>query len=126
MEPTPNFDCHALKCPLTDSSPSHNQLYDSCQLYLYEFGELDMAKQPRHCVPYAVVKFNIAEKGSSQSLSCPQESEIQSLQHSDVQSNHDGILAWQGPLYNKNKYIGCVGIYSYSHDKLALNLYGVL
>lgn len=73
MEPTPNFDCHALKSPLTDASLSLSQLYDSSQVYLYEFGELDMATRPRQCVPYAVVKFTVEEEGSKQP--CLQENE---------------------------------------------------
>lgn len=37
--------------------------------------------------------------------------------------NDGGVLAWQGPLYNKNKYLGDVGVFYFSHEKLPLSLY---
>ena len=77
IEPTPNFDCHSLKSPLIDGTFSDGYLYDSCQLYLYEFGELDMLNRPRQCVPYAIVKLTVPEEVTQQP--CADQSELQEL-----------------------------------------------
>ncbi|XP_062513833.1 uncharacterized protein LOC134189544 isoform X3 [Corticium candelabrum] len=115
IEPTPNFDCHSLKSPLIDGTFSDGYLYDSCQLYLYEFGELDMLNRPRQCVPYAIVKLTVPEEVTQQP--CADQSELQELKSPGVE-NVSGFLGWRGPLYNKSKCLGEVGVYYFSHDKL--------
>ncbi|KAI8504122.1 hypothetical protein Bbelb_181900 [Branchiostoma belcheri] len=58
-EPTPNFDCHVSKALAEIGSLQPNQAFHAAQYYLYEFGDLDMLKRPRHVLPYAVVQFEV-------------------------------------------------------------------
>ncbi|XP_035677781.1 uncharacterized protein LOC118416698 isoform X3 [Branchiostoma floridae] len=58
-EPTPNFDCHVSKAVAEIGSLQPNQAFHAAQYYLYEFGDLDMLKRPRHVLPYAVVQFEV-------------------------------------------------------------------
>ncbi|XP_072025113.1 uncharacterized protein [Amphiura filiformis] len=58
IEPTPNYDCHVAK----DSDIDVLKLgpvraFDQTQIYIYEYGELDLEKRPKQISPYALIQF---------------------------------------------------------------------
>ncbi|XP_064607510.1 uncharacterized protein LOC135471974 isoform X2 [Liolophura sinensis] len=58
LEPTPNYDCHISKSILTESTTvSPGREYESTQIYLYEYGDLEVLPCPRHICPVFVAKF---------------------------------------------------------------------
>ncbi|XP_022096072.1 uncharacterized protein LOC110982150 isoform X7 [Acanthaster planci] len=65
LEPIPNYDSHVAKSSALDmtklSSLQTPMAFDATQIYLYEFGELDMVKRPRQVCPYAVVSYTYQE-----------------------------------------------------------------
>jgi hypothetical protein len=67
LEPTPNFDCHQMKTSnteLTSVTTSLRNIYESSQLYVYEYTEdSDLSKRPRQVLPYAVVDYRYVRHG---------------------------------------------------------------
>ncbi|KAK7507458.1 hypothetical protein BaRGS_00001393 [Batillaria attramentaria] len=65
VEPTPNFDCHVSNLQPRPSDSVRDQ-FKRAQIYLYEYTEdAEPSKQPRHCLPYALLQYcqkDIAEK----------------------------------------------------------------
>ncbi|XP_022299750.2 uncharacterized protein LOC111108271 isoform X2 [Crassostrea virginica] len=62
LEPTPHFDCHVISTP-PDSTASPQSLFESSQVYMYEYGEEGVMQYPRNVCPVAVVSF-VYEKDS--------------------------------------------------------------
>ncbi|XP_063405292.1 uncharacterized protein LOC134688472 isoform X2 [Mytilus trossulus] len=63
LEPTPNYDCHLVAS--SDSSSNHAALFNSSQIYAYEYGEESICEIPRQVMPFAVVKFLFTPKSNS-------------------------------------------------------------
>ncbi|XP_071141207.1 uncharacterized protein [Mytilus edulis] len=60
LEPTPNYDCHLVAS--ADSSLNHAALFNSSQIYAYEYGEESICEIPRQVMPFAVVTFLFTPK----------------------------------------------------------------
>ncbi|XP_071082914.1 uncharacterized protein [Haliotis cracherodii] len=59
LEPTPNHECHVSKAnPQDGNTVTLTQLFETSQLYLYEYGDLTVEQRPRHICPFAVMSFN--------------------------------------------------------------------
>ncbi|XP_067683564.1 uncharacterized protein [Haliotis asinina] len=62
LEPTPNHECHVAKAnPQDGNTVTLSQLFETSQLYLYEYGDLTVEQRPRHICPFAVMAFNYKE-----------------------------------------------------------------
>ncbi|KAK3103231.1 hypothetical protein FSP39_017613 [Pinctada imbricata] len=58
LEPTPNHDCHITGTISTEGSVSHESVYFSTQIYMYEYGENSLpVNKPRNICPMAIVHF---------------------------------------------------------------------
>ena len=58
IEPTPNYDCHVAKDSDTDVLKlGPVRAFDHTQIYIYEYGELDLEKRPKQICPYAIIQF---------------------------------------------------------------------
>ncbi|XP_069100931.1 protein TASOR-like [Argopecten irradians] len=115
LEPTPNHDCHVSSTTGNDlGSLNQRDLYESTQLYLYEYGEENVQDVPRNVCPVAVVRFTYKEikDVKSPDISSPKflvrsplsVKAIQSSTQAKDKSSEQKFVVWSGHLTVKGLY----------------------
>ncbi|XP_033745603.1 uncharacterized protein LOC117331117 [Pecten maximus] len=114
LEPTPNHDCHISSTTGNDlSSMNQQNLYESTQLYLYEYGDENVQDVPRNVCPVAVVRFTYNESHKdikSPEMSSPKFPMRSPLSVKPVQSSpqlkgeEQKFVVWSGHLTVKGLY----------------------
>ncbi|OWF39335.1 uncharacterized protein LOC110465158 [Mizuhopecten yessoensis] len=114
LEPTPNFDCHLSSTSGNDlGSLNHHNLYESTQLYLYEYGDENVRDVPRNACPVAVVRFTYNESQKdvkSPDMSSPKFSMRSPLSvkpipiSPQIKTESQNFVVWTGHLTVKGLY----------------------
>ncbi|VDI31566.1 Hypothetical predicted protein [Mytilus galloprovincialis] len=107
LEPTPNYDCHLVAS--ADSSFNHTALFNSSQIYAYEYGEESICDIPRQVMPFAVVKFLFTPKSMLRTNTVAQSTSSRASASSrpmasSVRDTGETYIVWNGALTVKGMH----------------------
>ncbi|XP_061195313.1 uncharacterized protein LOC133203560 [Saccostrea echinata] len=107
LEPTPHFDCH-VSSNVPDTSASYQSLFESSQVYMYEYGEEEVVQYPRNVCPVAVVSFVYEKDSRDPRTNSPRVhqslSRGGSLAGGSVRDGEQEFVVWSGSLTIKGLY----------------------